>query len=585
MEKTNWDLSKIYSSEEDFYADLERIRKGANKLKELKDDFSANFKEILTTFVEVSELSQRTYVYSHMKRDEDSRVTFGQTVALESEAVNNELSTAASYIRPSLLALTDNELNELITQNDLEKYRVYLEKMFRFKPHTLSDKEEYIMGAMANSQEAPENAYYLLMNADMIYPRIKSLDNIRLSAANYVNLLKNSNRKVREEAFDKMYKTLKMVDNTISSTLYSNINNTVTEARLRNYESALEMALFADNVELKVYDTLIEVIRENLPTLHEYYKIRKEHLGLEEQHMYDVYLPLTSDYNVEIPYEEAKEILLKALAPLGDEYIEILKEGFESNWIDVYPREGKKSGAYSWGEYKSSPYILMNYTDDLDSLFTLAHELGHSLHSYYSRKNNDFVYSGYTIFVAEVASTTNELLLLDYLIKNASSDEEKLYLINHYVDSFKSTVFRQTMFAEFEKITHDLLEKNQVLTLDVFNEIHYKLNVDYFGDAVFVDDDIALEWARIPHFYSDFYVYKYATGFTCAVLLSQNILNGKEGALEKYLNFLKDGGNNYPIDQLKAAGADITKKETLDLAMNVFKEQVKELENLLKKNS
>lgn len=585
MNLTNWDLSKIYKSEEDFYSDLEEVREGAKKLSGLKENFKENFKEILLTFVEASELNQRVYVYSHMKRDEDSRERFGQTVALESEVVTNELNTAASYIRPSLLSLSDIELDDLISENDLEKYRLYLEKMFRFKPHTLTEKEEYIMGAMSVSQEAPQNAYYLLTNADMVFPRIKSLDNIRLTTANYVNLLKNNNREVRQEAFEKMYSTLKRVDNTISSTLYSNINNTVTEARIRKYDSALEMALFEDDVEVKVYDTLVEVIRENLPTLHEYYKIRRDYLGLEEQHMYDVYLPLTSDYNAEITYEEAQEILLKALAPLGEEYIEILKEGFESNWIDVYPREGKRGGAYSWGEYKSSPYILMNYTDDLDSLFTLAHELGHSLHSYYSRKNNDFVYSGYTIFVAEVASTTNELLLLDYLIKNASSDEEKLYLVNHYVDSFKSTVFRQTMFAEFEKITHDLLEQNQVLTLDVFNEIHYKLNVDYFGDGVFIDEDIALEWARIPHFYTDFYVYKYATGFTCAVLLSQNILNEKEGALEKYLNFLKDGGNNYPIDQLKAAGADITKKETLDLAMNVFKEQVKELEELLKKNS
>lgn len=582
MEKTNWDLSKIYSDEKSFYEDVEKVKGGIKKIGDLKGDFSGNFKEIITIMADSAELMQRLYVYAHMKRDEDSRESFGQTIALETEALNNELVTAGSFFQPNLLMLTEDELVKLIVDNDLELYRSYLDKMFRFKPHTLSQEEEYIMGAMTKLEEGPYNSYYLLMNADLVFPRIKSLDNIRLTSANYVNLLKNTNREVREEAFTKMYSTLGMIDNTISSMLYSNINNTALQAKLRKYDSSLQMMLFEDDVDVEVYDNLLDVINDYLPVLHDYYRIRKEHLKLDEQHMYDVYLPLTSDFDSKIEYEDAKEIILKALAPLGEEYIETLKKGFEENWIDVYPREGKRSGAYSWGEYKSNPYVLMNYTDDLDSLFTLAHELGHSMHSYYSRKNNEFIYSSYTIFVAEVASTTNELLLLDYLIKNAKDDAEKLYLINHYVESFKSTVFRQTMFAEFEKSTHALLEEDKVLTLDVFNDIYYKLNEKYFGEAVNIDKEIQLEWARIPHFYSDFYVYKYATGFSCAVMLSQNILNKKDNALEKYLDFLKDGGNNYPIDQLKKAGADISKKETIISAMKVFEKQVKELETLLK---
>lgn len=582
MEKTNWDLSKIYSDESTFYEDVEKVKGGIKRINELKGDFKANFKEILMASVETAEIMERLYVYSHMKRDEDSRISFGQTIALETEALTNDFNTAISFFRPNLLMLTEEELNKLIADNDLEIYRSYLEKMFRFKPHTLSQEEEYIMGAMSKLEEGPVNSYYLLMNADLVFPRIKSLDNVRLTSANYVNLLKNTNREVREEAFRMMYSTLGRIDNTISSMLYSNINNTALQAKLRKYDSSLQMKLFVDDVDVSVYDNLVEVISEYLPILHDYYRIRKEYLKLDEQHMYDVYLPLTDDFDSKIEYEDAKEIILKALAPLGDEYIETLRKGFEENWIDVYPRDGKRSGAYSWGEYKSDPYVLMNYTNDLDSLFTLAHELGHSMHSYYSRKNNEFVYSSYTIFVAEVASTTNELLLLDYLIKNAKDDAERLYLVNHYVESFKSTVFRQTMFAEFEKATHELLEDDKVLTLDVFNDVYYKLNEKYFGDAVNIDREIQLEWARIPHFYSDFYVYKYATGFSCAVILSQNILSNKENALEKYLDFLKDGGNNYPIDQLKKAGADISKKETIVSAMKVFENQVSELESLLK---
>lgn len=439
---------------------------------------------------------------------------------------------------------------------------------------------EKVISSFSQSLNAPQSAYYFLTNADMMFPRIRSKENIRLTNANYISLLKDPDRKVREEAFNSYYKTMDFVDNTFASLMYNNVNKLVTEAKLRGYDSARSMELYKDNVSLEVYDNLIDIVHEYLPYLHEYYNFRNEIFGFKE-HMYDVYLPTVSEFAKKIPFDEAKETIKTALKPLGDEYIEILNHGLENNWIDVYPKDGKKNGAYSWGDYDSDPFILLNYTDDLDSLFTTAHELGHSMHSYFSRKNNDRIYSEYSIFVAEVASTTNELLMLKHLLKNAKDKNEKLYLMDHYIDSFKSTVFRQTMFAEFEKITHETVENGESLTVDKLNEIYYDLNKKYFGDGVVSDEYIKLEWARIPHFYSNFYVYKYATGFTSAEILSHKILN--ENGLENYLNFLKDGSNNYPLDQLRSAGCDIANKDNLRLALDVFKKLVEDFKETYKK--
>ncbi len=577
----NWDLSKIYKTNEELENDVKSVREANKKLQSLGEDIKGHFKEYVELMTETRRKIFKIYTYSHRKHDEDTRQTYGQKISMTAEDLGNEYETITSNFIPTLLEMSKEELDEKIKDNDLEKYRKYLDKIFRYKDHTLSAKEEKILGSVSFLQGAPSDAYNLLMNSDMEFPFIESAGE-KLTHANYVSLIKNPDVNVRKEAFEKYYKTMKTVDNTIASMQFNNVKGLTTEARLRNFNSAREMELFKDDVEEIVYDNMIEAVRENLPHLHRYYQIKKKFLNLDEQHMYDVYLPLATEKEKKINYEEGKEIVLKGLAPLGEEYLGILKEAFENSWIDVYPQTGKRSGAYSAGSFDTEPYILMNYTDNLDSVFTLAHELGHSVHSYYSRKNNDFIYSGYTIFVAEVASTTNELILLDYLMKNASSDEEKIYLIDFYIDSFKSTVFRQTMFAEFEKLTHEAVENNQVLTLEDFNEIFYKLNQDYFGEAVISDEDIQLEWARIPHFYNNFYVYKYATGFSTAVKLAKNILEGDQEALEKYINFLKDGGNNFPLDQLKAAGADISKKETINEAMEVFKGLVEELEELTK---
>lgn len=577
--KDKWDLSKIYSSREEYDKDRDLARKNIEEIGGLKEDFKANFKEILEKLVETSEIVSKSYAFSHMTRDEDSTIAKGQELALEADNLLNEFRSASSFFTPSILDLSEDQLEDLIEENDLEDYRKYLTDIFRFKDHTLSKEEEYIMGSISQMANAPSNAYYMLTNADMEFKDIESKGGEELSNANYTNFLKDKDVEVRKEAFTNMYQAYGSVANT-TSTLYSdNVNNLVTEARLRNYESALEMELYEDDVPVSVYNNLIDSVRDNLDSLHNYYMIKKDALGLEEQHMYDVYLPLAGDLDIEITYEEAADIIKKAVQPMGDEYVEVLSSAFDNDWIDVYPRKGKRAGAYSWGVYSSDPYILMNYTDDLSSLFTLAHELGHSMHSYFSNKNNPYIYSNYTIFAAEVASTTNELLVLNYLLDNTDDKDKKIYLINHYIDSFKSTVFRQTMFAEFEKNTHQRLEDGGVLTLDYMNDMYYKLNEDYYGDSVVIDDSIKLEWSRIPHFYRNFYVYKYATGFLSAVILSDKILKGEN--TKEYLEFLSDGSNHFPIDQLKHGGADIKDPATFGEAFRIFRKLVKDLDLLV----
>lgn len=577
--ETTWDLGKIYKNNEEFSNDINKLKEMISRVNEIRNDFKSNFKEILELTSEASELVSQIHTFASMTRDEDSTVSESQKLVLEAEAVFSEFNSAFSFLNPSILELSQEELDELIKKNDLESYRKFLEDTYRFKAHTLSKKEEFILGSLSTMAQAPQSAYYMLTNADMRFPNLESKDNAELTNANFVNYLRDSDVEVRKEAFNSYYDVYAGVENTISTLMQDNVKNLVTEAKLRSYDSAIQMELFKDDVDVKVYENLIKSVRENLEGLHEYYRLKKEALNLDEQHMYDVYLPIAGDMTDEIPYEKAVETIKEALKPLGEDYSKVLARAFDERWIDVYPRKGKKSGAYSWGVYSSDPYILMNYTDDLDSMFTLAHELGHSMHSYYSRKNNPYIYSNYTIFVAEVASTTNELLLLNYLLGNAQSDEEKLYLVDHYLNSFKSTVFRQTMFAEFEKMTHETVEEGEALTLDLMNDMYLKLNEDYFGDSVIIDDKIKYEWSRIPHFYRNFYVYKYSTGFLSAVILSKKILDGEN--LEDYLNFLADGGRNFPIDQLKKAGADILNPDTFNSAFSVFNGLVDELKNLL----
>lgn len=580
MDKYNWDLTKLIKDEDDFKKKYAEADKLLDEAHHLLLNFKDNFKDAILKLIEAQRKVMNIYVFAHMNADADTRDTEGQRLHLKALNLGSKLDEVGAPLKPALLSLSREELDKLIKDNDMEDYRLFIEKIYRFKDHVLTKKEESILSAYGFLENAPFDAYNLLTNADITFEDLESTDT-KLNGATFISLLRNKDEKVRREAFQKYYKSYKGLENVISSLYLNNVKAMTTEAKLRGYNSSLEMELYGDKVDVSVYENLIAAVHENLPALYNYYEIKKNFLGLKEQHMYDVYLNLTKEEPKKIPYEDAVEMVLESLKPMGEEYTEIAREGLMSRWVDVYPKEGKRDGAYSFGTYDSPPYILMNYNDDLQSVFTLAHELGHSMHSYFSRTNNKYIYSDYTIFVAEVASTTNELLLLNYLMDKATTPEEEIYLIDHYIDSFKSTVFRQTMFAEFEKITHERVEKGDALTSADFKDIYYNLNKLYFGDAVISDEEIAYEWSRIPHFYTDFYVYKYATGFSSAVTLSKNILSGDKEKLEAYLNFLKDGSNHYPLEQLKSAGVDLTTREGVGTAMREFNSLVERLDKII----
>lgn len=570
-----WNLKEFFETDEDFENELKSISSELDTLEELSENIGDNFLEF---FTKVFEIMPRFEIgaYSTFNLHKDMREPKSQDMASRVDSLSDRFSLIISGLEPYILSLSDEDAKNFISENNLDIYKNFFDKILRNREHVLSESEEKIINAFKPVAGGYQESYTMLKNADLEFPKLESKD-VKLTEANYVDLLKDEDREVREETFTKYYETMRKTQNTTASLLKNNVKALTIEAKLRGFNSAREMELFTDNVDTKVYDNLIDAVHESFDTIHEYYKIKKEKLGLEKMHMYDVYLPMSSESSKKIEFEEARDIVLEAFKPLGEEYIEVLKEGFENNWIDVYPSEGKINGAYSWGVYDRHPFVLLNHTDNLDSLFTLAHELGHAMHSYYSNKNNDFVNSDYTIFAAEVASTTNELLLLNYLLDNTKSDEERFYLLDHYADSFKQTVFRQTMFAEFEKITHEKTEKGEALTLESFNEIYYGLNKKYFGEHVISDKEIEFEWARIPHFYRNFYVYKYSTGFLSAVVLSEKILRGTDEDKENYLNFLKDGSNHFPIDQLRSAGVKIDEKETLKSSLDVFRKVVDEL--------
>ena len=581
--KYKWKIDLMYSSKESIEKDIEKIKSYINEIKKYKGKLAeskANLYEALNISEKASQILQNLYVYTHMKQHEDTRINENQAMATKTDMLSTELSTASSYIVPEIIAIDDCKLNEYLSDEKLSFYKKYIDEILREKPHTLTEKEEEILAAVSDLTSVPENSYDMLSYADMEFPEVENEDGekVKLTHSNFSTFLKSKSKKVREGAFDAMYKTYEKYKNTFASMLYGGIKSEIFYSKTRKYESALSASLFQDDISVDVYNNLIKAVDENLDTLNRYVDIKKKFLGLNEIHMYDLYVPLTENFDMKIPYEEAQEIILNALKPLGEEYLGLIKRAFEENWIDVYENEGKQGGAYSWGSYDSHPYILMNYKDDLNSLFTLIHELGHSMHSYYSKKTQPYLYSGYKIFVAEVASTLNELLLINYLLEKAESKEERIYLLNYYLEQFRTTVYRQTMFAEFEKLTHASVEEGNPLTAKEFNDIYYDLNKKYYGDSTIVDEQIALEWARIPHFYSNFYVYKYATGFSAASALSQKILTEGKEAVDRYIDFLKSGGSDYPLNQLRAAGVDMEKKESVDKALEVFKELVDKLE-------
>ncbi len=582
-EKFKWQIEKMYENKEAVEKDIQQVKDLISKTKEYKGklgDSWENLYEALNVSEKVSQILQNLYVYTHMKQHEDTRINENQALATKTDMLSTELSMATSYLVPELLSIEDEKLKEFLKNEKLDFYKKHIEDILREKPHTLNEREEEILAATSDLSGIAENVYEMLSFADLEFPEIEDEqgNKVKLTQSNYSLFLKSKNQKVRKEAFDATYLVYGKYKNTFASTLYGGIKSEIFYAKIRKYESALQSSLFQDDISVDVYNNLISAVDENLDSLNKYINLRKKFLGLDELHMYDLYVPLTDKFDMKITYQEAQEIILKALSPLGDEYLSLIKRAFDERWIDVYENEGKQGGAYSWGSYDSNPYILMNYNDDLNSLFTLIHELGHSMHSYYSKHNQPYIYSSYKIFVAEVASTLNELLLINYLLENSKSKEEKIYLLNYYLEQFRTTVYRQTMFGEFEKLTHESVEAGEPLTAQEFTSIYYKLNEKYYGKSTIVDEEIGLEWARIPHFYSNFYVYKYATGFSAASALSIQILEEGQPAVDRYTTFLKSGGSDYPLNQLRLAGIDMEKKESIDEVLKTFSNLVDELE-------
>ena len=584
--KFKWTIDEMYPNEESIEKDIQKVKELIEEVKRYKGilaDSEENIFKALNISEEASRILQNLYVYTHMKSHEDTRINKNQGNATKTDMLSTELSMATSYMVPEIIAMDSEKLENYLKTERLSHYKKYVDDILRLKPHTLNEREEELLASVADLSGVPENVYDMLSFADLKFPEIEDEngEKVRVTHSNFSLFLKSKDARVRKDAFEAMYGIYGQYKNTFASTLYGGIKSEIFYAKTRKYESALQGSLFQDNVSVNVYNNLIDAVHENLDTLNDYIDLKKKFLGLDKINMYDLYVPLTENFDMEISYEKAQEIILEALKPLGEEYLENVKKAFAEGWIDVYGNEGKQGGAYSWGSYDSKSYILMSYKDDLNSLFTLIHEMGHSMHSFYSKNNQPYLYSGYKIFVAEVASTLNELLLINYLLKNAESKEERVYLLNYYLEQFRTTVYRQTMFAEFEKICHGKVEEGEPLTAEDFNNIYYDLNKKYYGESCEVNEEIALEWARIPHFYSNFYVYKYATGFSAASALSKQILEEGESAVSRYKEFLKSGGSEFPLDQLRKAGVDMEKKESVDEALHVFKDLVKQLEKEL----
>ena len=585
--ETQWRLEDMYASNEAWEADAALLSEKIEKLGSFQGRLGEGAKVFLEVFRlhdEANMLFEKVYVYANQRHHEDTGNSFYQALSGRAQTLMVALSQAEAYMTPEILALPEETVEVYFAEEpELEMYRHACREIVRFKEHTLDAAQEALLAKAGEMAESPRNIFSMFNNADIKFPTIWGEDGepIAVTHGTFISLMQSQDREVRKAAFSSVYDTYQKYKNTLSATFKANVVQETFYASVRGYQSSLEAALFANGVPVQVYDNLLAVVDENLPLLHRYVALRKKVLQTEELHMYDLYVPMVSDVDMDVPFEKAKEMVLEGLAPLGEEYLGLLREGFANGWIDVYENEGKRSGAYSWGAYGTHPYVLMNYQDNLNSVFTLAHEMGHALHSYYSDHNQPYVYAGYRIFVAEVASTCNEALLIRHLIDQAKDRKEKMYLINYFLEQFRTTLYRQTMFAEFEKLAHAQQESGGQLTADWLCETYYTLNKKYFGEDMVVDEEIAMEWARIPHFYTPFYVYQYATGFSAAIALSGRILKEGAPAVEDYKKFLKGGCSAYPTELLRMAGVDMESTAPITAALQVFGQYVEELENLL----
>jgi len=588
--KDKWDLSLIYKTQTDFENELEitknLILEYRKKYENHTMDNANIFYNSIIDSLEISRKLDKLYVYASMKSDED--VSNNDNQELKNKVINlYDLATANMFFVDTELLKEDYAKIEKFYQDEpkLLEHEVNIKDTFRYKKHTLSDIEEKLLSNISKAFGNDEQTYGYLTDSDMTFGTIKNEDNkeVELTDTNYSIYSKSKDRRVRKEAFDALYNHYKQFKNTITSTFDGSIKQSVSIAKLRKYNSAFEASLFKDEISIDVYNTLVNTIHENLNIFHKYYDLKKKVLNLDEFHLYDVYVEMVKDYDKKYSFDEAKQIVINALSVLGNDYIETFKKAFDEKWIDIYPNKNKRGGAYSGGSYDTKPYILLNYQGTLNDVSTLAHEGGHSMHSYYTRTNQPIQYGDYPIFVAEVASTVNEILLAKYMLKNSTSKEEKLVILNQLLELFKGTIYRQVMFSEFEKYAYDLVENDDVITSDKLCDKYYQLNKLYFGDNVVVDDLIRYEWEKVPHFYYNFYVYKYATGISAACKIVDGILNNEKDALDNYLNMLKSGSRQNPLDTLKIAGVDMTDKEVYESAIKMFDETIEEFKTLIEK--
>ncbi len=586
--KYKWNIEAMISDESVIDGDLEEIKAQASAYA---SEFSGHLTEsadmLLKAYRQRDSIWRRLehiYVYSRMRRDENNADSSYQAMSDKCSAVIAAVSASMAFFTPELLEAPDERILGFISENEgLKEYKFAIEDTLRQKAHILTEAEENILAQMSEITKATNDIFTLLNNADIKFAAItdEDGDTVEITHGNYIKFMESHDRSVREAAYNAMYDSYKELINTIAATYNYNTKTDVVGARIRKYPSARAAALSGDNIPEAVYDNLVSTVNDNLPSLHRYAQLRKKLLGLDKMYMYDMYVPLIELPKTVIPYEEALDIMRKGLAPLGEEYIEKMNKGLKEGWIDVYENKGKTSGAYSFGSYDSFPYILLNYTDTLKDVFTIVHEMGHSMHSRYTRDEQPYIYGGHSIFTAEVASTVNESLLMQYLLSQDNDIEMRKYLLNLHLEEFRTTLFRQTMFAEFEDITHKAIEAGQVLTADWMCQQYEALNAKYYGPAVEKDDTIKYEWARIPHFYNAFYVYKYATGYSAASAISGKILSEGKPAAESYISFLKTGECDYPIELLKIAGVDMSSPEPIEEAMTTFNSLLDEFEKLV----
>ncbi|WP_394136744.1 oligoendopeptidase F [Cytobacillus oceanisediminis] len=583
-----WRLEDVFSTDNDWdkeYKVVEKLIPEAGKYQGKLGENAETLYEALQFQDHLLSRLGKLYTYAHMRYDQDTTNSFYQGMDDRIKNLYSEAASTLAYIVPELLAVDEQKIGGFLEEKkELQLYKHSLEEINLQRPHVLSAEQEALLAQASEVLGASSNTFGMLNNADLEFPSIKDEngEEVEITHGRFIRFLESDDQRVRHDAFKAVYGTYGKFRNTFASTLSGNIKKDNFNAKIRNYDSARHAALAANNIPESVYENLVNTVNNNLHLLHRYVKLRKKVLGVDELHMYDLYTPLVKEVKMEIPYDEAKDLILKGLKPLGGDYLNILKEGFENRWVDVHENKGKRSGAYSSGTYGTNPYILMNWQDNVNNLFTLAHEFGHSVHSYYTRKHQPYPYGNYSIFVAEVASTCNEALLNDYLLKTIDDDKKRLYLLNHYLEGFRGTVFRQTMFAEFEHMIHKKAQNNEALTADSLTKEYYELNKKYFGEEdIVIDEEIGLEWSRIPHFYYNYYVYQYATGFSAATALSKQILEEGQPAVDRYIEFLKSGSSDYPIEVLRKAGVDMTSSKPIEDACKVFEDKLNEMESLL----